>query len=140
MIAPSCAIRKSGSHLGPSSANVLFWSEVAVYALGAPAIHLAHGNGRNALASLGLRVGVPIASAFAWLLIGGAACGESDNEIVPCPVAFAGLGFAAGIVAAPIVDGTVVGRETVTPPAERRLQAAFVPSASGGTFVLGGRF
>lgn len=134
---------KSGSASWQSydaASNVLVWSGVAVYALGAPAIHLAHGNGRKALGSLGLRAGLPVAGAIAGMLIGAVACGNSDSDFVPCPVVLGALGFVSGGVAAPIVDGTVVARETVTPPAERRLQAAFVPSASGGTFVLGGRF
>ena len=123
-----------------TASSVLAWSGLAVYALGAPAVHLAHGNGRKALGSFGLRTGLPVAGAIAGLLIGAVACGTNDSEFVPCPVILGALGFLSGGVAAPIVDGAVVARETVTPAAERRLQAAFVPSTSGGTFVLGGRF
>jgi hypothetical protein len=123
-----------------AAVNVLVWSGVAVYALGAPAIHLAHGNGRKALGSFGLRAGLPIAGAIAGALIGSVACGSDDNDFISCPVVFGVLGFVGGGIAAPIVDGTVLARETVTAPAEPRFQAAFVPSASGGTFVLGGRF
>ena len=43
-------------------------------------------------------------------------------------------------VAAPVVDAAVVAREPVTQPGGSQLQAAFVPSGGGGTFVLAGRF
>jgi hypothetical protein len=122
--------------------NVLGWAGLAVYALGAPAIHAAHGNGRKALGSLGLRIGLPLGGALAGALIGSATCGgsNSNDDVVSCPVIFGLLGFLGGGVAAPIVDAAVVAREPVTPPEGPRFQAAFVPSASGGTFVFGGRF
>src|SRR5262245_36637839 len=121
-------------------ANVLFTSAVATYVLGGPAIHLAHGHADSALGSLALRVGFPLAGALAGYALGSAACGSNDSEFIPCPVAIGALGFMAGFVAAPIIDASVVARETVAPPTGPRFQAAFVPSGGGGRFVLGGRF
>ena len=128
---------KQGYEVGT---NLLVASGVAVYFLGGPAIHWAHGHGRKGLGSLGLRVGLPLGGLIAGALLGTVACGSSDNEIVPCPVAIGALGFMGGAVAAPIVDAAVVAREPVTPPTGSQLQAAFVPSGGGGTFVLAGRF
>src|SRR4051812_31855654 len=121
-------------------ANVLFAAGVATYALGAPAVHWAHGNGRKGLASLGLRVGLPLGGFLAGMLIGSATCGNDDNEFVSCPVVLGALAFLGGMVAAPVVDAAVIAREPVAPPTGPRFQAALVPSGSGGTFVLAGRF
>jgi hypothetical protein len=120
--------------------NLLVASGVAVYFLGGPAIHWAHGHGRKGLGSLGLRVGLPLGGLIAGALLGSVACGSSDNEFVPCPVVIGALGFLGGAVAAPVVDAAVVAREPVTEPTGSQLQAAFVPSGGGGTFVLAGRF
>jgi len=120
--------------------NLLVASGVAVYFLGGPAIHWAHGHGRKGLGSLGLRVGLPVGGLIAGVLLGSVACGSSDNEFVPCPAVIGALGFLGGAVAAPIVDAAVVAREPVTEPTRSQLQAAFVPSGGGGTFVLAGRF
>ena len=120
--------------------NLLVASGVAVYFLGGPAIHWAHGHGRKGLGSLGLRVGLPLGGLIAGALLGSVACRSSDNEFVPCPVVIGALGFLGGAVAAPVVDAAVVAREPVTEPTGSQLQAAFVPSGGGGTFVLAGRF
>ena len=120
--------------------NLLVASGVAVYFLGGPAIHWAHGHGRKGLGSLGLRVGLPLGGLIAGALLGSVACGSSDSEFVPCPAVIGALGFLGGAVAAPIVDAAVVAREPVTEPTGSQLQAAFVPSGGGGTFVLAGRF
>ena len=78
---------------------------------------------------------------LAGLLVGAAACDSSnDAEFVPCPVAFGGIGFLLGAVAAPIVDAAALAREPVTQPSGPLVQAAFVPSGGGGKFVLAGRF
>jgi hypothetical protein len=124
-------------------ANLLFATSFATYLVGAPVIHWVHGQGRTGWASLGLRAGLPIGGAIAGALIGSAACGSSSNsdELVSCPAAFGAVGALAGVVAAPILDATVLAREPVMPPTGPRLQAAtFVPSGGGGTFVLAGRF
>jgi hypothetical protein len=134
---------KYGSGSGESyevGANVLVASGFAAYLFGGPAVHLAHGDGRKALGSFALRAALPIAGTLAGLAIGSAVCGPHDSEIIPCPIAVGALGLLAGGVAAPIVDASVIAREPVTPPTGPRLQAAFVPSGSGGTFLLAGRF
>jgi hypothetical protein len=120
--------------------NLLVASGVAVYFLGGPVIHWAHGHGRKGLGSLGLRVGLPLGGLIAGALLGSVACGSGDSEFIPCPVVVGAMGFLGGAIAAPVVDAAVVAREPVTQPAGSQLQAAFVPSGGGGTFVLAGRF
>lgn len=112
----------------------------ALYAFGAPTIHWAHGQVRKGWGSLALRVGLPLAGAGAGLLIGSAVCGHNDDEFIPCPVGAMGLGFLSGFVVAPAVDAAVLAIEPVRPRTGPDLQAAFVPSRNGGTFMLGGRF
>jgi hypothetical protein len=119
--------------------NALTVAGFAVYVLGAPAIHLAHGHGDKVADSLVMRVGLPFAGALVGVLAGTAACGRSDDE-VPCPVITGVLGFAAGGVAAMVLDAVIVAREPVGHPSGSRFQTLFIPTSGGGTFTLAGRF
>jgi len=114
-------------------------SGFAVYVLGAPAIHLAHGHAHKVADSLALRVGLPLGGALVGMLAGAAACGRSDDE-VPCPVITGVLGFVAGGVAAMVLDAVIVADEPVGHPSGARLQPIFIPTSGGGTFTLAGRF
>jgi hypothetical protein len=122
------------------TANVLYASSFALYALGGPMVHWAHGNGRKGLTSLGLRAGVPLGGALLGFAIGSAVC-DSEDDLIPCPVGFAVMGTFTGMVAAAIVDAGGVAHEPAGPTRGPRLQAAtFVPSGGGGTFLFTGRF
>jgi hypothetical protein len=114
-------------------------SGFAVYALGAPAILLAHGHGDKVADSLVMRVGLPFGGALVGALAGGAACGPSYDE-VPCPLVAGVLGFVAGGVAAMVLDAVVVAHEAVGPPTGSRFQTIIIPTSGGGTFALAGRF
>ena len=114
-------------------------SGFAVYALGAPAIHLAHGQPHKVADSLVMRVGLPLGGALVGVLAGAAACGRSDDE-VPCPLITGVLGFVAGGVAAMVLDAAIVAREPVGHPTGARFQTLFIPTSGGGTFALAGRF
>jgi hypothetical protein len=114
-------------------------SGFAVYALGAPAIHLAHGHPDKVADSLVMRVGLPLGGALVGVLAGAAACGRSDDE-VPCPLVTGVLGFVAGGVAAMVLDAVVVAHEAVGPVTGSRFQTIIIPTSSGGTFALAGRF
>jgi hypothetical protein len=85
------------------------WSGVAavfLYALGSPSIHAAHGNVGRALASVGLRIGVP----FVGAMIGSAngVTGSGGNK------AFNGfkIGGLFGVVVASVLDYTVLSYAT----------------------------
>jgi hypothetical protein len=125
---------------GTSITNVFWAASVATFFVGAPVIHWTHGHVGKGFGSLGLRVGLPLGAFLAGALIGTAACGESDDSYVPCPVGVGALAALAGLVAAPMFDAAILAREPVTPPAAPPIQAAFVPSDGGGKLVLAGRF
>ena len=114
-------------------------SGFAVYGLGAPAIHLAHGDAGKAGESLAIRVGLPLGGALLGLLVGATACGASEGE-VPCPLITGVLGFVAGGIAAMTVDAVLVAREPVRAATGTRFQTIFIPASGGGTFTLAGRF
>ena len=123
-----------------NAANVLGTLSFGTYLLGGPIVHWSHGHGWTGFGSLAARVGLPLGGALVGVLIGAAACGSSEDEFVPCPVAFGAVGLLAGMVAAPVVDATIIAREPVTRPAGPPLQALLVPSGDGGKLVLAGRF
>jgi len=123
-----------------NAANVLGTLSFGTYLLGGPIVHWSHGHGWTGFGSLAARVGFPLGGALVGVLIGAAACGSSEDEFIPCPVAFGAVGLLGGMVAAPIVDAAVLAREPVTPPAGPPVQALFVPSGGGGKLVLAGRF
>ena len=123
-----------------NAANVLGTLSFGTYLLGGPIVHWSHGHGWTGFGSLAARVGFPLGGALVGVLIGAAACGSSEDEFIPCPVAFGAVGLLAGMVAAPVVDATIIAREPVTRPAGPPLQALLVPSGDGGKLVVAGRF
>jgi len=123
-----------------NGANVLGTASFVTYLVGGPIIHWAHGHGAKGWGSLGLRVGLPLGGTLAGFLVGKAVCGDSNGDFIDCPVVYGALGLLGGMVAAPVVDATIVAREPVTPPAGPPIQALFVPSGDGGKLVVAGRF
>lgn len=131
----------------------------SVYVLGAPAVHLAHGNPMG-FASLGLRVLGPPAGAIAGAVVGVAAGlaldimlaltghygngGGNDPLTVGLAVGFFG-GLAGATIAVPIVDSVAFARVRVDEPAPKpqaqtpiSLAPYVVPAAGnkGGTAGL----
>lgn len=93
---------------------------VAGYVLGAPIVHLAHGNGGRAAASLGLRVGVPALGALIGFAI---AESDSDSECgnlgcVLNGVAMGAGGAVVGMAAAVLIDWVVLGGEEEIDPSD----------------------
>jgi hypothetical protein len=112
----------------------------ALYFTGGPAVHLAHGSGRRAGASLGIRAGVPVASGLAagvlGALVGTAADCWGDACTVPVAVAFGTLGAGAGVIGAIIIDAALVAKEPVEPTARSSpvgsLRPSVAPRREGG--------
>ena len=121
-------------------AELLGTASFVTYLVGGPIVHWSHGHGWTGFGSLAARVGFPLGGALVGVLIGAAACGSSEDEFIPCPVAFGAVGLLGGMVAAPVVDAAIIAREPVTPPAGPPIQALFVPSGDGGKLVVAGRF
>jgi hypothetical protein len=88
------------------------------YALAAPMIHLAHGNPGRALASFGLRIGLPVGLGAAGFYTGFALSGKDCSGYQCFGAAVVGLllggaGLVTGMVGASVIDGGVFARERV---------------------------
>lgn len=89
-----------GHNQSSASAGVL------VYALGGPIIHVAHEQGGRAVASLALRLGLPVASAWAWNAYAQSGCSPKDDD---CDTTGAvAVGLILGFVTAMVIDATAL--------------------------------
>ncbi|HEU4405157.1 MAG TPA: hypothetical protein VFS43_07690 [Polyangiaceae bacterium] len=114
---------------------------LGTYLLGAPIVHAANGQFGKGVASLGLRVGVPVAGALGGLMLGSATCREDDgwNENV-CPLGQAALGSLLGILAASTLDAAVLAKKEVRPRPAVSIAPAVLPTPRGTSFGLTGTF
>lgn len=91
----------------------VFFAGLGTYLLGGPIVHAAHGEGRKAGMSFGLRLASPLLSAGTGYLIGDLACSDtSKNREFPCPAVFALAGYLAGFVFASVLDASVLARQS----------------------------
>lgn len=107
----SMATAAHGNADGKSTALGL--TSAAFYFLGGPAVHLARGRGKTALADLGLRIGIPLgAGLLAGVIVGASASSNSD-----CPGCVYEAGFLFGAVIGGVVasgvDAVKLAREPV---------------------------
>lgn len=115
--------------LGPSVAADESEEQAAVitglagYALGAPAVHLAHQDDWTSLESVGLRVGLPLAG-----FLGGGLVGIVADDSSGYGAMFGALfGLAVGVVSAMVIDYTVLAhhpepQSTISASQTRMLQ------------------
>ena len=98
--------------------GALAWSGVAVYALGGPAVHLAHEHLGKAAGSLGLRVGLPVAGGLALGLALHKDCtgSSSEGECGIDETLGALAGAALGAIAAAVIDSAAIAREDAPKP------------------------
>lgn len=100
-VAGTVLLLESGHSRGSANAGL------AVYALGGPIVHLAHDQGGRALASVALRVGLPLASAWLW-----GHCSSRDDD---CDNAGAvAIGVILGVVSAMVIDATALSHPVKT--------------------------
>lgn len=87
------------------------YAGLASYALGGPSLHAAHGEWPRAGISLGVRVGLPLATGA----IGNAICVD-DTGLLRC-IGSAAIGTAVGMLAAQIIDPALIvdGDAAATP-------------------------
>jgi hypothetical protein len=78
------------------------------YVLGGPIIHAVHGQGGRMGVSLAMRVGLPIALAFAGAGLAHHDCSPGDDDCDDGSLGGAILGFGVGIVTAMVVDSAVI--------------------------------
>ena len=103
------------------------------YLAGAPIVHLIHDQPGSALASAGLRVGLPVIGAVLGSSIGRA----SNHPDSDATIAGAALGAVIGVVAASALDIGVLAKHE----SRAKVGPAIAPSAHGGmTFGVAGSF
>jgi hypothetical protein len=115
----------------------------AVYVLGAPVVHAAHGRAGAAVGSLALRVALPIAGIY----LGAAAANCSaqfHHEDDQCGLTESVIGFGLGMLAASVIDATALSWETVekkTPTPSFSIAPSVAPIPGGGSmWSLAGTF
>lgn len=105
---------------------------VGAYAVGPAIIHAAHGQPLRSAASVGMRVGFPLAGAALGVGIVAATCDpnashsvdgagepESDWHCLGAAIGLGGLGFISGVVTAIIVDDGTLGKVKLDSPPSR---------------------
>jgi hypothetical protein len=104
-------------------AKVLGLAGLGVYLAGPPILHGVRGNATNVESSLGYRVGLPLAGFTAGFVIGCVAGGVASSRSSGSEWRFSSLAYAyafgifgagVGVLAAMVVDATVIAREPVT--------------------------
>lgn len=128
-------LRGSGSS-GRDVGNIAGVLTVTTFALGGPVVHAAHAQWEKAGASLGLRLGAPIAGALGGFLVGAASC-PHDQRDVPCAAIGAGFGLFAGAATAIIVDAAVIAYK---PEPKAALGVRFAPLIIADRDRLGAGF
>ncbi len=86
---------------------------LVTYAVGPPFVHAAHGRGGPALASVLMRVGLPLVLGAAGLGLGAAATpsNASNNGVETAPFVGALAGLVLGMFGAMAIDDAVIARE-----------------------------
>ncbi len=118
----------------------LYSAGLAVYALGAPTVHFAHGQLGNGLRSLGVRVGLPLLGMLAGSLLGPDrdACDDSSSCAGSSTGAAIGLGL--GALAAAALDAGLLARERVVELPPPLLAPTLGYHRSGVTLGIAGSF
>jgi hypothetical protein len=112
------------------------------YVLGGPIIHVVNERALTGLASLGLRVGVPVGGTLLGAIGGSAVCRDSSGNWI-CALVGGVIGFSVGILGAVIVDASVLARKPVAPAKEQQ-SVRWIPdlslSPTGGSAGVRGTF
>ena len=103
---------------GAQEMDIFGPAALGTYLVGAPAVHFAHGSTGRALGSIGLRLGVPTASAFIGGLLATGYAKPSSNDSCCSDEAHFGTiyGALAGAAIASTLDATVLAEEKVEVP------------------------
>ena len=89
---------------------------VGGYLLGGPLVHAANGNGGRVLASVGLRIALPLGGGLVGAAIGESRCARSEDPEFLCGLGEVAGGLLVGMAAATIVDSAVLARKQVEVP------------------------
>ena len=123
-----------GFALAEDSSEAILGTAAVGYALGGPTVHWAHGHTMKGVGSLGLRLGIPLASG---VVFGALFSGSANHAMSGFEAGFLFIGLPVGAVTAILIDAIVLGWEPA-PIASTRI----VPSLSPGQLglALQGRF
>ncbi len=114
---------------GFSESALLIYAGIATYLLGPTAMHWAHGNFEEGLASIALNAGTPLVGSLGLLIVGLPIAGDSDSG----GIAIAGL--LLGAAAALLIDGLVLAYVD-----EIEIVPSVDISSDRTSFLIGGRF
>lgn len=119
----------------------LAWTPAVGFALGGPVIHLVHREPWRALGSLGLRGGLPALGGAIGIGIL-ATCPPPDGEYGNCGLGEFVVGVGVGVLAASLIDGFALARESARASRDVTLSISpFVSSdLSTGELRLRGQF
>lgn len=98
------------------------------YALGAPIIHAIHGNYGTAFASLGLRLGLPVAGGFMGGVVYSIKYEYEDMDVL----AYIAVGLVLGATTATLVDSLLLGWTDERAPEPEESRYGLVPQISVG--------
>ena len=108
-------------------AESLLWVPVVGFAVGGPAFHLIHREPWRALGSFGLRAGLPVlGGAIGIGLV--ATCPPAEGDYGNCGLGELIIGAATGVVAASLIDGLALARES--PKSSPNLRISLTPFIS----------
>lgn len=137
--------------LAPKGGMGFAYAGLATYAVGAPVVHVFHGNGKMALADVALRVGAPIGAGFVGGIVGAATA--TDSGLAGLGHVMVGMmyGALAGVGIAVALDSIVLAREEIpatkkadvprpAPQQHARLVPTLAPSPTGFTGGVAGTF
>jgi hypothetical protein len=117
---------------GQDTAEALAWAGILGYEIAPAIVHFAHRNPGRGFASMGIRLGMPLAGAF----LGGAAA--SGCHGTDCKAAAAGVGFLLGMGGAIAIDAALLAfdyRESTARSARRTILAPLLSLSPQHAFV-----
>jgi hypothetical protein len=133
LLVGSVVLLHLGSDTNSDVIDTLAWTPAIAFVTGGPAIHLFHGEPWRALGSFGLRLGLPVVGGAVGVGLFASCSGtRSDGN---CGLGQIVGGFAAGVLAASLIDGLLVARESARPSGVALSLAPFI-SADGSTREL----
>jgi hypothetical protein len=135
LLVGSFAALQVGTSSRSDVAEALAWVPVGAYAVGGPTIHLIHREPWRALGSLGLRAGLPVVGGAIGIGIF-ATCPPPDGEYGNCGLGELIIGVATGVLAASLIDGLALARESRKVPGKLALSLTPFISPDGTTSEL----
>lgn len=121
----------AGTAQNGDAAQAFIVGAVGLYALGGPIVHFSEERVGTGFASLGLRLGAPLAGGLAGIVVGGAAVSGCTGEMCGLgALVYGAAGVGIGMIAAAVVDSAVLARKPTVRP---QLSLSVVPTYQPAT-------